>query len=445
MSGEKRLRVAINAQIVPGVNGGVSTALKSLVRDLGRLTDGDEEYIIVVQSEEQSEWLKAVAGPNERFVTVPAPGRAVNGRKGTVPFRRMLKKGVTRVIAPFLPYARELINAPFQSNWPEVPLSDGFWEGTGCDVVHFTFQSFILCSLPTVYNPHDLQHLHYPQFWDRKTLAWRETIYPAGCRFAHTVVVGSQWVKDDVLRHYRVDPGKVQVIPEGSPTQSYPEPPWDFVMKVKEKYGLQPPFMLYPAVTWPHKNHLRLLEALAYLRVIRPDLPLRLVCPGARYPGFWPHVEERIRTLKLESQVRFPGFVPEEDLRAIYRLSQFLIQPSLFEASSLPIFEAWSEGVPVACSDATALPQQVGNGALLFDPTSVESIADAVIRFSTNEELREELRIRGRERLKDFDCERTAKAYRAVYRRAAGFPLTDEDRRLFGWNWMMEPERKKEN
>ncbi|GAF77984.1 unnamed protein product, partial [marine sediment metagenome] len=115
----------------------------------------------------------------------------------------------------------------------------------------------------------------------------------------------------------------------------------------------------------------------------------------------------------------------------------------LFEASSLPIYEAWLEGVPVACANAAALPDQVLDAGLLFDPKSVESIADVMAEIVTKSEVREELRRKGFERLGDFDCERTAKAYRAVYRSAAGFPLTEEDRWLLKWDWMRDPQRMK--
>ena len=288
--------------------------------------------------------------------------------------------------------------------------------------------SFVLCSLPTIYNPHDLQHLHYPQFWTPSDIAWRETIYPAGCRFAHTVVVGSQWIKDDVIRQYRISPEKVQVIPEAPPTQWPPAPAPEFLTTVQNKYQLKQPFALYPAVTWPHKNHLRLLEALAYLRDAC-GLTLHLVCTGARQ-DFWPHIERRIDELNLGPQVKFLGFIPEEELRAVYRLSQFLVMPSLFEAISLPIFDAWAEGVPVVCSNATALPEQVQDAAVLFDPHSVEAIAHAIAKVATSVELQQRLRERGAQRVKDFHWERTARAYRAVYRRAAHFPLTEEDRWL---------------
>jgi glycosyltransferase involved in cell wall biosynthesis len=119
-------------------------------------------------------------------------------------------------------------------------------------------------------------------------------------------------------------------------------------------------------------------------------------------------------------------------------MAQFVVIPTLFEAASGPLYEAWYDGAPVACSNVTSLPEQASDAALLFDPRSTESIAAAVAEMATNGKLRETLRERGERRLKDFSWERTAKAYRAVYRRAAGQPLEEEDRWLLTWDWMRD-------
>jgi glycosyltransferase involved in cell wall biosynthesis len=318
-------------------------------------------------------------------------------------------------------------------------VSDGFYESLGCDVLHFVHQGFVLCALPTIYNPHDLQHLHYPQFFSVSNLAWRETIYPAGCRFAETVAVASQWIKDDITRHYGVSPHKIQVIPWGPPTVAYPEPSEENLTAVKLRYQLQRPFAFYPAVTWPHKNHLRLLEALARLRDER-GLVVRLVCTGSRDERFWADIERRVEELALRTQVKFLGFVPEADLRAIYQLSEFVVMPTLFESDSFPVYEAWLEGIPVTCSNVTSLPDQVKDAALIFDPKDVEDMTDAIAQMATNTELRQTLCKRGHQRLSDFDWTRTGKAYRAVYRRAAGHSLSKEDQRLLRWDWMRQPQ-----
>ncbi len=132
---------------------------------------------------------------------------------------------------------------------------------------------------------------------------------------------------------------------------------------------------------------------------------------------------------------------PDEDLRGLYRLARCLVLPTLFEANSLPIFEAWFEGTPVACADVTALPEQLKDSGLLFDPFDPTAIGDAVARLVTDDALRKELQAKGRRRITDFDWTRTAKAYRAVYRRTARQRLSEEDRMLLGWDWMGDPRR----
>jgi len=131
-------------------------------------------------------------------------------------------------------------------------------------------------------------------------------------------------------------------------------------------------------------------------------------------------------------------------LRTLYKLAQFVVIPTLFEAASGPLFEAWQESTPATCSNVTSFPEQAGEAALLFDPFSTENIAEAVEKMATDSGLREKLRQNGIRRLKDFSWERTAKAYRAIYRRAAQRPLTDEDRWLLSWDWMKEPQKRKE-
>lgn len=442
MSSSDRINIAISVQVMPGVSGGVVQALVGLIHFLGRL-DGPENYRIIVESYEMLEWIKQYCGPNQQIVL---RGRAAasngngngNGNGHQLLDLRRAAKSVLRPVMPALRFMRSKLAGPPRA-WPEVPVSDGFYESVG-DVIHFPTQAFTLCARPSIYNPHDLQHLHYPQFFTTATLTSRETIYPAACRLAHTVVVGSRWIKDDVVRQYNINPAKIQIIPWAAPTHAYPPISQEDLTRVAERYALESPFCVYPAVTWPHKNHIRLLEALALLRDQR-GLRVNLACTGSRWDDHWPNVEARVRELRLENQVKFLGFVPDADLRAIYRLSQFLVLPTLFEADSCPIHEAWVEDVPVASSNSTALPEQVADAGLLFDATDVTSIADAVQQLATDAQLREDLKRRGRRRLKDFDWERTAKAFRAVYRRAASAHLSDEDRHLLSWNWMTDPQR----
>jgi glycosyltransferase involved in cell wall biosynthesis len=425
------LRVAINAQITPDLFvGGMQSALTGLINSLGKLTDGDEEYIII-GPQNNWEWLEAYIGRNQRVV----PGFTTGNRS--------LHRFVNRIRRAYWKIRKAdgaaAINHPERH---EVPISSGFYESLGCQVLHFPYQHYTVCTLPSIYNPHDLQHLHYPQFFTAAEIAYRETIYRAGCDLSRTVVVGSQWIKQDVTDHYHINPKKIQVIPWAAPTLVYASPTSELLKFVNEKHKLTPPFAFYPAATWEHKNHIRLLEALAYLRD-RETLKVNLVCTGALV-AFWPKVEQTLRDLNLNDQVKFLGIVPSEELRAIYKMSQFVVVPSLFEAASGPVFEAWQEDAPACCSNVTSLPQQVGEAALIFDPFSIGEIAKAVKKMATDDEFRNQLVAKGIERRKVFSWEKTAKAYRAVYRRAGKRPLSEEDQYLLGWDWMSAPNHSEE-
>lgn len=420
------LQIAIAAQIVPNTGaGGAETVLAGLIQALGQL-DGPEIFTVIAHPA-APDWLQPRIGPNQRIVVAPTTGDA-----------RQPLEWLKRLLGPLRPAFRSAWRAAFGTSepllFPRIERSDGFLERLACAVVHIPYQSFTISSLPTIYNPHDLQHLHLPQFFEPAAIARRETVYRAACNHAHTVAVGSGWVKRDIHLNYGVPDAKIQVIPWAPPTQVFGSPTPGRLDEIRNRYALPSQFAYYPAMIWEHKNHLRLLEALALLRD-RDGLTVNLVCTGAPYPPFWPRVAERLHALDLDSQVRFLGMVPADELRSLYRLARFVVVPTLFEAASAPVFEAWQEDVPVACSTVTSLPEQAGSAALLFDPLSVDAIADAVRRMATDAALRADLVRRGSRRLCDFSWERTARAYRAVYRRAAGLVLGDEDRDLLAWDW----------
>ena len=429
------IQIAIHIDVTPGIAGGTAQSTQGLVSSLGQL-DGPERYLLAVQSPQQAEWIDQYRGPNQKVVVRSSKRhwQRLNGH---------LSGNENRLKAALRPWVEEIrrFAGRLTPQSPRVDLSDGYYESLGCDVLHFPTQPFVLCAIPTIYNPHDLQHLHYPQFWTAEELARRETVYRAACQFSNTVVVGSSWIKQDIVRQYALHPDKVQIIPWAPPAVQYKPIEPTQIEDARRKLALPETFAVYPAVTWPHKNHLRLFEAMAELRD-RRGLVVNLVCTGVRFESHWPQIEQRLTALKLESQVRFLGFLPELDLRAVYRSAQFLVLPTLFEADSCPVYEAWFEGVPVASSNHTAMPDQIGDAGLLFDAMNVTAIADALQQMTTDDRLRRDLVKRGYRRVKDFDWIRTAKAYRAIYRRAARVPLNEEDRWLLSWDWMKEPTRR---
>lgn len=431
-----RLRVAINAQLLPnGPSGGIVTVLRALAA----LTElnGPEEYVFIGPYEDP-DWMRAILPPGQTIIRGPQFMSSDAVIDPLEPFKRKLGplrpivRGVKQIIDPVgSKIASSLSKGNTASRATSVCSSRSFFQSLGCDVIHFPFQAFEVTCTPSIYNPHDLQHLHLSQFFNPAEIARRENLYPVACRSAHTVVVATDSVKRDLVHHYRVKPDKIQVIPWAPPNLgAVPKKNSENqIVHLNSKYQLNgAPFILYPAMTWEHKNHVRLLEAVAYLRD-RCALNLRVICTGFK-TEFWPSIESKLNELSLNDVVKFPGLISADELGLLYRSSQFVFVPSLFEAASAPIFESWQRGTPVACSNIPAMLEQVADAALMFDPYSVESIAYGLARMTMDFDLREDLIGRGYRRLRDFSLERTARTYRAVYRRAGGRDLDDEDRHL---------------
>lgn len=410
------LRIAINAQISPASGyGGVVTVLTGLVRALGELHDGPEEYVIV--SSPDDGWLAPLIGPNQRVVrhTPPPVPRRSRFERAMKPVERIVRGGLRRVLR--LPPPK-----------PILPRSNGLFEGLGCAVVHFPYQHYVINELPSIFQPWDLQHLHFPEFFSAWEIVYRETVYRTGCALAHTVVVASNFTRLDLVRRYALPPEKIVVIPPGPPLAAHRPVSTAELEAARVRYDVHQPFALYPAVTWPHKNHRRLLEALALLRD-RDGLRLNLVCTGHRNKKF-AAIAERVTALHLDDQVKFTGAIPDSDLNALYRMADFVVFPSLFEGFGAPPLEAWSAGRAVAASGTSALGELLDDAALIFDPLSVESMADALRDMATQPALRADLAARGARRLERYSWPRAAKRFRAVYRRTAGQPLDEADRAL---------------
>lgn len=411
---ENGLRVLLNAEgIVPGgVSGGIEQFAMGLIRALGQLRDGPEFYDVLVHPE-HPEWLCEYVGANQRIMVLPSRGRG-------------LFKVLQRYLrGPFTPMHRQLRR--WQMRLRGLHLQDQA-HSLGAAVVHFLHPGFVPTRLPTVYSPIDLQHRHLPEFFTAAQRSAREEMIALGCRRSDAIVAISEWTRNDFARHYAVDAGRLHVIRIPPPTIVYPAVTDADLEAAARKFDLPEGFALYPAQTWPHKNHLRLLEAVQRLRQER-NIEVPIVCTGVQnqHAG---QVMACVRRLKLERLVRFLGFVPSTDLCCLYRLATFVVFPSLFEGGGLPLLEAFREGTPVACSWATSLPEYAGGAALLFDPLSTSSIAEALERMFADASLRQKLSEAGRQRALAFSWKNAAKHYRALYRKVAGAHLSEEDCQL---------------
>jgi glycosyltransferase involved in cell wall biosynthesis len=411
------LTIALHAELpLGGLAGGIEQFLMSLVGALGRLDDGPERYVLVAMPGNEQRLAEAM-GANQRLVVRPRQG-------GKAAIVRHLGR-LAEVVAPW--YARVQYRLLGAAAFKPVE-SDGFLESLDCDVVHFPFQYFENTKIPSVYNPHDLQHRHYPEFFTAAEVAQRDVLHGSSCRLATAVAAESFAAKADIIAQYRVPAEKVAAIPRGAPTLFYRTPVPEDAEAIRRQYALPSRFMFYPAQFWPHKNHVRLLKSLARLRDTR-GIVANLVCTG-RPAHDWPQVRTEARALQLDDQVTFLGYVEPGHLRALYRLADFLVFPSLFEGGGFPLLEAFQEGAPVTCSTVTSLPEYGGDAVLLFDPQSLDAMADAIRKMWCDADLRQSLRDRGTARARLFTWEQTARTYRALYRKLAGRELSSDDANL---------------
>jgi glycosyltransferase involved in cell wall biosynthesis len=253
---------------------------------------------------------------------------------------------------------------------------------------------------------HDLGYLYYPgahRLLDRFYLDL-STRYNA--RAASRVITLSQATRNDLVRHYGIEPDKITVVYPGCDETMEPVGNESLVERVKVRYGIQGNYILYVGTLQPRKNLGRLLEAYAMMRK-RDETP-RLVIAG-RKGWLYDQIFQQVQKLGLEDEVIFPGYVPQDDLPILLSGARLFAFPSLYEGFGLPVLEAMACGTPVLCSNVSSLPEVAGNAALLIDPLDVESMAEAMNRLLQDEELRVRLVKRGFQQVRQFSWNRCAR------------------------------------
>jgi len=265
---------------------------------------------------------------------------------------------------------------------------------------------------PVVNTVHDLAVLRLPHLF-RKREVWRQRLLLArAVRRAAKVLTGSEYCKDDIVRAFGVRPARVVVTPYGVDDRfrRVEGAERDAVLR---QYGIQPPYLLFVGNIQPRKNLLGLLDAFGLLKE-RERIPHRLVVVG-RKAWLYADVFARVRELDLETQVHFTGSVPDADLPALYSGADALVYPSLGEGFGLPPLEAMRCGTPVVVSNRPALPEILGDAAIMVDPAQPADIARGTLAVLRDAGVRGGLVARGLERARRYRWEETARRTLAVF------------------------------
>jgi len=263
---------------------------------------------------------------------------------------------------------------------------------------------------------HDCIHLRFPQYLP-STLGYayaRGQMWTATHRAARVITV-SEASKRDILHYFHIPESRIEVIYNAIDDRFWQEPPADEVARVRERYRLTDPFVLYTGNIKPHKNLERLIEAFHLLRQNSPNLSnVQLLIIGDEISKY-ATLRRAVHRHKLHKHVRFFGFVPDQTLAALYRLADVFVFPSLYEGFGLPPLEAMASGTPVITSNVSSLPEVVGDAAIMIDPHDPKAIAEAMHRVLTDPGLRADLRARGLARAREFSWERSIKRVREIY------------------------------
>jgi glycosyltransferase involved in cell wall biosynthesis len=262
---------------------------------------------------------------------------------------------------------------------------------------------------------HDLIYARFPDAHAGLRDKGMRVLVPAAVRRSQRVIADSHSTRDDLVALLGIAPERVDVVPLGLGAVQREQPLEERELRARLALG-ERRVVLSLSAKRPHKNLLALIGALA--RIAPDERPLLVL------PGYATAHELELRahasTLGVAEDVRFPAWVSSAELEGLWAIARAFVFPSLYEGFGLPVLEAMARGVPVACSNASSLPEVAGDAALLFDPRDEAAIATAISRLLSDEDLRARLLERGAAQAKRFTWERTARLTLESYGRAMG-------------------------
>ena len=368
------MRIGIDARKLHDF--GIGTYIRNLLRQLARL-DHDTEFVLFCRPEDAG--TLGSLGANFR----PVVERAGNYS------------------------AAEQIHIPLAVKRERVTLFHA---------PHYVLPVLVPC--PSVVTIHDCIHLMFPQYLpNRLALAYARTSIALAARRATRIMTVSETSKRDIIKFFGTPPSKIDVIYNAYDDRFGIVPPEEDLERVRERFQLHDPFVLYAGNVKPHKNLERLIDAFHLVR--QRGLPnLKLVLIGDEISKY-AVLRRAVHRHQLHKYVRFLGYLPEDTLAHMYRLASVFVFPSLYEGFGLPPLEAMASGTPVVTSNVSSLPEVAGDAALLVDPYDPSAIADGIHRVLTDDALRATMRVKGLARAHQFSWETSVRRVHEIYRAVA--------------------------
>lgn len=314
-----------------------------------------------------------------------------------------------------LPPHAEVLRVRPESAFLRVPLAMPLlvarWRA---DLLHVNYVAPPLCPCPTVVTVHDISYEFFPDFFSPRDRRMLGTLVPLSARRAARVIAVSEQTRQDLMRVYGIPGERIAVTHEAAAPGFAPVEDRATIEATCARYGIRRPYVLALGNLQPRKNIGRLVEAFALARR-EGNLPHQLAVAGKAQ---WRESEvyATVERLGLQGVVRFPGYVADEDLPALYSGADCFAYPSLYEGFGLPPLEAMACGTPVLSSHAGALREVVGDAAWVVDPTDVADIARGLLALLTDPGTARVYRERGLAHAASFSWRRLAEETLEVYR-----------------------------
>jgi len=368
------MRIGIDARFYSSAFTGIGCYVKELIQNLAEL-DTRNEYVLFLRDP----FFESFEVPNARFKKVRA----------------------------------DIRHYTFEEQWRFFLML----KAEKLDLMHFThFNAPILYRGPSVVTIHDLTLNFFPG--KKMGSAFNQFIYKriinSITHRAKKIISVSEHTKKDLIKILHADPNKIRVIHNGVSQRFHRITNAQLLGKFCAQYGLTKPYILYTGVWRSHKNLVNLIKAFSILKH-KFNFPGWLVISGKEDP-WYPEVQKTVHDEKLSGDVRFTGYVPDDDLVLLYNNAKTYVLPSFYEGFGLPALEAFACGIPVCATKTSAVPEVCGkDNATFFDPHSPLDMAEKIASLLADEKKQKQLIERGLTRVKDFSWQKMARETLDIY------------------------------
>ena len=372
-----KIRIAINGLALKSSRaGGVDTYLVNIIKYLEKISDDRFEYVLYSNSVTSSFFEKY------KYLNLKVCS-------GLVDF-------------PGIRFVYEQFVLPIRLHFDKIDL---FFNPTSIGLFPFGKKNILVI--------HDLIHLRFGKNLPLGTYLIRKFLLPLFAKRATKIVVLTEAMKKEISEKLKIDGKKIVLISSGIDLY-YRKQESIRVENIREKYNLKRPYLIYPASFLRNKNHINLLKA--FLKIKNEAvLPHILVLTGVKTKGY-DSVDMFIKNNDLVNDVKYLGFVPDDDMSALYSGADVTVFPSIYEGFGFPILEAMACECPVIVSNFGAMAEIAKDAAYLINPFDPDGIAEGIKELLSNNSLRQKLIEKGLRRSAEFSWGKSAGKYQELFR-----------------------------